>query len=371
MTAETDGLARAQLLLSTGRYQDASALAYQCAASKPGDPRPLIIAAWAEIGLRRFDAGEQAARAAIAVAPTLAEAHRALVAVLTNRAYSAGRYATGQAGRRAVAAAKRLVRLAPTEVSSHWALIDSCVAASRVRSAVAASNTALAMAPESTHTWFLRGRAARLAGDLQVAESAIREALRLEPDSYEANNELGIIMRGRGRTAQALQQLTSTASMNPIARPARANLVRYGAAPFQVIILLLTLPILLVVHPIIVWILVSIAINTALWRFEPTKRRLERRALAIAIWRSRRPARRSQRKEALVPPHTPIQSYRNNRTVLVLSLLFLIWMSALATGAAAQLAPDFLPLCLFIDVPTCAFAWFVYKRFRPRPAVEP
>ena len=24
-----------------------------------------------------------------------------------------------------------------------------------------------------------------------------------------------------------------------------------------------------------------------------------------------------------------------------------------------------------MDIPTGAFAWFVYKRFRPRPAVEP
>lgn len=371
MTANTDVLARARLLLAAGRYQDAASLAYQCVASRPGDPEPLIVAAWAETGQRKFDAAEVAARAAIGFAPESPEAHRALVGALTNRAYAAGKYATGRAGRRAMAAGKQLVRLAPNDVQSHWAMTDACTAARKGRAAVAASNTALEMAPNLPPTWLLRARAARVAGDLEVAESAIREALRLQPDNYDANNELGIILRRRGRTGEALQQLKSTAALDPIERPARVNLIRYGAVPFQVLVLLLTSPALLVVHNITAWIWGSIAINAVLWRVQPSKRWLERRALAIALWRSRRPTRRSRRKSSLVWPGTPIQSYRNNRTVLVLFLLFLLWTATLATGAAAQSAPQYLPLCLVIDIPTAAFAWFVSKRFRRRPAKQP
>lgn len=368
VAAGVDALERARLLLAAGRYQDALVLAQHSIASRPGDPDPLIVAAWAENGLRRFDQAENAARAAISASPSLPEAHRVLVAVLTNGAYAMRGLAGGRIGRRAISAAKVLVGLAPSSASSHLTMVDACVAAQQPRQAVAASDVAMRIAPNSAHTWLLRARAARCAYDFQVAESAIREALRLEPDNYLANNELGLILRLRGRTTEALQQFKSTASMDPLARPARANLLKYGAIPFQVLILLITSPVLLLVHQFsMAWIWGSIGINAFLWRVEPTKSWLERRALAIALWRSRRPMRRSKRRESLVAPNTPIQTYRSRRTVTVLFLLFLIWVSALATGAAAQLAPIYLPLCLIVDVPTCLYAWWLYKRLRSRP----
>ncbi len=94
--------------------------------------------------------------AAVGFAPMISDAHRVLVVVLTNRAYGAGRYATGRPGRRAVRAAKEFVRLAPTDVSSYWALADASVAAHKPRVAVAASNTALQLAPSSSQTWLIR-----------------------------------------------------------------------------------------------------------------------------------------------------------------------------------------------------------------------
>lgn len=370
VAAGVDALERARLLLAAGRHQDALVLAHQSVASRPGDPDPLILAAWAENGLRRFAQAESAARAAISVSPSLPEAHRVLAAVLTNRAYATRGLARGRRGRRAISEARLLLSLAPNSASSHLTMVDACVAAQQPRRAVAASDIALRMAPNSPHTWLVRARAARCAYDFEVAESAIREALRFDPDDYLANNELGMILRLRGRTTEALQQFKSTASMDPLARPARANLLKYGAIPFQILILLITSPALLLIHQFsMMWIWGSIGINAFLWRVEPTKSWLERRALAIALWRSRRPRRRSKRKESLVAPKTPIQTYRSRRTVTVLFLLLLIWIAALATGSAAQLAPVYLPLCLIIDVPTCVYAWWLYKRLRSRPTL--
>jgi tetratricopeptide (TPR) repeat protein len=368
VAAGVDTLERARLLLAAGRYPDALAFAQQSMASRPGDPDPLIVAAWAENGLRRFDEAESAARAAISASPSLPEAHRVLVAVLTNRAYATRGLARGRRGRQAISAANVLVGLAPNSASSYLTMIDACVAAQEPRKAVAASDIALRMAPSSAHTWLLRARAARCAYDFQVAESAIREALRLEPDNYLANNELGMILRLRGRTTEALQQFQSTASMDPVARPARANLLKYGAIPFQVLILLITSPALLLIHQFsTVWIWGSIGINAFLWRVEPTKSWLEQRAMTVALWRSRRPMRRSKRKERLVPPNTPVQTYRSRRKVSVLFLLLLALISVVITGAVAQAAPVYVPLCLIIDIPTCAFVWWVCKRLRPRP----
>jgi tetratricopeptide (TPR) repeat protein len=369
VSAGSDALSRARMLLSVGRHQDALVVARQCIASRPGEPEPLIVAAFGELGLGRLDAAEATAREAVGASPSMPEAHRALVAVLTSKAYKSGEYATGNAGRKAMAAAKGLVAMAPTSASSYWAMADACVAAHKPRAAVRASDTALELAPNSTQTWLVRARAARCAFDFQVAESAVREALRLQPNNYLANNELGTILRLRGRTAEALQQFSSTASMDPVARPARANFVRYGVLPLQLLVLAVTSPVLLVVRSPIAWIWGSIAVNAALWRAKPTKGWLERRAFNIALWRSRRPQRRSRRKEALVPARTPVQAYRSSRAVTVLFFLLLVWVSVLATGAAAQLAPRYLPLCLMIDVPTGMYGWWLYKRLKPRPTL--
>lgn len=369
-TRQVDALERARVLLGARRYQEAAALAQRCASARPGDPQPLILCAWAEMGLRHFDAAEKAARDAVGFAPMLPEAHRVLVAVLTNRAYAAGPFAAGRAGRQAVRAAEEFVRLAPTDVAAYWTMADACVAAHKPRGAVAASETALSLAPNSPQTWLIRARAARAAYDFPVAEACIREALRLEPDHYLANTELGIILRLRGRTSEALQQLASSASIDPLARPARAHLLRYGALPFLFLTLVATSPILVVLHgATALWLWGSVGINAVMWRVEPTKRVLERRALAISLWRSRRPGRRSRRKEALVPATTPIQSYRSRLAVSISFLLLLLLIAGIVTGAAAQSAPALLPLTLLINVPTAAFAWFVFKRLRPRPTV--
>ena len=371
MKMETDTLERARVLLAARRYQDAAALAYQCAASRLGDPNPLIIASWAEIGLRNRDAAAQAARQAVALAPGLPEAHRVLVAALTQLAYARARSITRRRTTRpALAAARRLVELAPEEVTSHWAMTDAAVASQKVRLAVSSSSTALEMAPQSAMTWLLRARAARRAGDLQVAESAVREALRLDPENYNANTELGIIMRGRGRTADGLRQLKSTASLDPAAPYAPANLRRYGMIFLQVPVVVLMLPIFLITHETSYWIVGSFLTNFALWRFRPSRQRLERLALSIALWRSRRSGRRSRRRASLVSPRTPIQLYRSQRTILALFLLLLVVMSVLVTGVVVRLPLPYLPLWLLPDVWTIMFAWLVLKRFLPRPVME-
>lgn len=359
-------MARAGALLDAKRYAEAAALAYQCAASWPDDPQPLVLAARAELGLARLDAAEAAARSAVERAPISTSAHQVLVAVLTDQTY-ASRGPSRRAGRAAITAARHLVRLAPTDVRSHWALTDACAAAHRGRQAVTSSDVALEMAPQASQTWLLRARAARVAGDLEVAESAIRECLRLEPEDYLANNELGIIFRHRGRTAEGLQQLASTASIAPLARPARANLVAYGAKRLQVLILLVTSPSLLILHSATPWLWGSFLVNAFVWRVKPTRSWLERKALALSLWRSRRRTRGSRRRGRLVPPTTPIQLYRNKRTVLILLLILLLWMSAAATAEAADRAPVCLPLCLLLDGPTAAFAWFTLARVRRRP----
>ena len=369
--AGADALQQARMLLGARRYQDAATIAYQCAGTRPGDPQPLIVCAWAEMGLGRLDAAERAARSAVGFAPNLTEAQRVLAAVLTNRAY-AGPHVTGRKGRNAVNAARDLVRVAPDDASSYRILTDASVAARRYREAIRASNHALELGPEVPGTWLVRARAARIAYDFQVAEACAREALRLDPDHYLANTELGVIFRLQGRRAEAMQQLADSASLDPVARPARAHMIRYGAGPFLLLTLLLTSPIVfLPPHLPTIWILGSVLLDAALWRIEPTKGFLERRATAIAMWQSRRAGSRRTRRRRLVPPTTPIQAYRSRRAVPVLSLLFLLLTSAVVIGATAQHAPAFLPLTLPLVIVTGALGWFVIKRIKPRPLVSP
>jgi hypothetical protein len=361
-------LQRARALLAARRYEDAAALAYQVSAGAPGDPSPLVVAAWAERGRGDLVAAERVAKDAVGLAPTLPEAHRALVAVLTDRTYR------GHARRDlpVIAAAEELVRLAPTDVASYWALTDACVAARRVRLAVSTSTTALEMAPHLAQTWLLRARAARAAHDYTVAEAAIREALRLDPDNYAANNELGIILRRRGRSAESIRQLAASVAIDPLARPARKNLLAFGFFPFLLLSMLVTSPTLLVApRDVAWWAWGCIGLQIWLWGMAPTRRVMERWALPVALWRGQRQGWRPPWRVALVPCTTPIQRYRSNRIVLILLLVNMLWMSVAVTAAVTiSPPPAYLALAAPLDAAAILLGVYVLKRLRPRPRVS-
>ena len=109
--------------------------------------------------------------------------------------------------------ARNAVTLDPHDAASYRTLAQAAAMAGQLREAKTAVDEGMRLAPEHPDTWMVRARVARLAGDLPVAEAAALHALGLDPQNYAANNELGLVLERRGRTAEALSQLARTAGI--------------------------------------------------------------------------------------------------------------------------------------------------------------
>lgn len=100
----------------------------------------------------------------------------------------------------------------------------------RVRALIAAKryNEAmidLSLAEESAEVRNLMGLVALKRRKFKQAEHYLRRALELEPDSYEATNNLGLaVARQRGRRREAIEIFTRAAELNPSGGAAHDNL---------------------------------------------------------------------------------------------------------------------------------------------------
>jgi tetratricopeptide (TPR) repeat protein len=186
-TSSVVDLKRVEILLDLRRYDEALTEANRCAATSPGDPRPLLLVARAELGLGHPKRAQQAAETAIGFAPDSAAAFRLQAIALTVQARQLGRPGSrprSYLSERALQAARQSIALEPEEPAGYWAFTDAAVVDRRLREAIAASGDAVRLAPDHPTSWLMRARVARHARDVRAAEAACREALRLDPQHY-------------------------------------------------------------------------------------------------------------------------------------------------------------------------------------------
>jgi hypothetical protein len=160
----------------------------------------------------------------------------------------------------------------------------------------------------------VRARVARLAGDLPVAEADALQSLRLDPQNYAANNELGLVLERRGRTAESLSQFARTAAIDPTRSTAPTNFLRYGKTLSYLVILVLLSP-LAIVWPL--WLVASVGLHRLLWTWKPSRRFLEARSHALGRHRSRGRTPRWRRRSTEVPPDAPIRGPCGVSTVIL------------------------------------------------------
>ena len=122
-----------------------------------------------------------------------------------------------------------------------------------------------------------------------MAEASAREALRLAPAFYAASNELGLILAAQGDRAGAREQFVASASIDPVAKPARVNLVRRDGWWLYLLCLLVTSPLLALTAQVkpaqtlfVGWIVMSVLVQNALLRWTPVSRWLQKRAVTKA-----------------------------------------------------------------------------------------
>jgi Flp pilus assembly protein TadD len=209
-------LARAQVLIELGRWDDAVALLGAVVAADPSESRPHCLLAQALLGAgRTAEALEQAGEAA-AADPYDEWPHRlrAIALLRLNDAHGA------------VAAAREAVRLAPELDSPYLVAVDAELRLGNTTAAAAAASKALELAPNRAGTHDALGRVALARRRNREAEGHFRHALRLEPEDPIALNNLGLALLRQGRRRSAVAYFASASKANPHDDLARRNAVR-------------------------------------------------------------------------------------------------------------------------------------------------
>jgi tetratricopeptide (TPR) repeat protein len=212
-------LARAEELRQLQRYDLALQEVQRALAQDPHASAPHVCAAWIMRDQKRLPEAEQAARAALAAEPTDADAQHILAVTL----WEQGRR---DQARQAFEAALELVGGRSALYLTNYArMMTTYRRYSEALVALNLADRALALAPAFADPHEIRGLALRQLGRDVEAEAAFRTALRLNPQSFSAQHNLGLHDLTLGRAHTALDRFREALRLNPNSEIARTNLV--------------------------------------------------------------------------------------------------------------------------------------------------
>lgn len=207
--------ARAEMLLDARRYEEALRAAGEALASDPFDVEAQLLRARANLRLERHREALHDADAVLSREPSEIQAH----------AVRAGALVGLKRGEEALVAAIETTRLAPTWPGAH---LTVAAVADRVRGrgqiAWDAANRACELAPLDPDTHAMMGSVALSWKRLDVAERALLEALRLDPQHTEARHDLGVVRFNSGSYGEAAAGFASSLKDDPGLGIARQNL---------------------------------------------------------------------------------------------------------------------------------------------------
>ncbi|MFE4831999.1 tetratricopeptide repeat protein [Streptomyces sp. NPDC056672] len=218
----SEALKRADALHEMGRYEQAAATVSAHLAGRPDDARAWVLLARCAHALGDRAEALRAVDEALRADPYRLSAWIVRAELLTG----ARRYTEAEA------AARESIRLAPHFWGAYQALawvLDRSGDRSRRQEAYAVARQAAELAPEHDSAHFLVGVTAHRLRDFQTAELAYRTALRLNPQSSEAHNNLAMLSMGhrwrrRGAWAAAAEGFATAAALDTADRDARFNL---------------------------------------------------------------------------------------------------------------------------------------------------
>ncbi|MFE2144371.1 tetratricopeptide repeat protein [Streptomyces sp. NPDC059456] len=220
-------LQQADVLCDLGRHEQAAALAAQHLAEHPDDATALVLLARCRHRLGDEQQALTTVEHALRVEPESVSARLLHTHVLLAlKEYE-----------RAEGSARRAVELAPQYWGSHYTLgtvLDRevrgrAVRKKRRRAAYESARAAVALAPEESDAHFLVGLTAQRTGNHRVARQAYETALRLDPDSSGAHNNLSLLHLRHGRLrpgswTRAAEGFVQSAALDLNDRRARHNL---------------------------------------------------------------------------------------------------------------------------------------------------
>jgi tetratricopeptide (TPR) repeat protein len=282
-------LAEAEALLKVKRFEAAAERAREAVSLAPSDPRALCVWSRALYGTGQFGEAAVKAEEAIRLAPHDATAFRLRSSALLTLAREGPRSDRTRIGHEAVASAREAVQLAPSDPNAHIALAQALPLIGNNLEANVAVKDAIRLAPNSSATWVAASLVALGARNWNMAIDASRRALAIDPDNYAALNNLGVALRASGKKREGSQVLAQAASTQPDSLPARRNLSRAGLNVVRVGIMILLIPIGLLAHlGFALYFVFAVVSNVAISRSPKLALRLERWGAPIALFFAKR-----------------------------------------------------------------------------------
>ena len=209
-------MTRAQLLIDIGRHAEALKMLHGLAAEEPANTAVLCRIAVAELGLKHHREALHAADAAIAAAPDQEWGHR-LRSIALDRM---------KRKKEALASALTARSLSPEEPVVLYHLFWMLHNAKRKAEADEALRELLRVAPDSWYAHYAAGSSEMAKKNLVTAEQHFRDALRINPTSWEAQNNLGVALLRQGKRDESVEAFWSAAKNQPDSNLVRHNIRR-------------------------------------------------------------------------------------------------------------------------------------------------
>lgn len=199
-------VSRGQSLIEIERHADAIPMLAKALALEPDSHDANGLMALAHLGLKKFDPALAYADRAVESEPDEEWGHRIRSMCLS---------AIGR-NREALAAAEEAVRLEPREPMALSTLAEMQVETNQHKKAKQTSEKLLEVAPEWDGAHFTMGNVHLAMGDNYLAEKSFKEALRINPNSANARNNLGVaVLRQRTDSKGSMFGFRSNSIIDP------------------------------------------------------------------------------------------------------------------------------------------------------------
>jgi tetratricopeptide (TPR) repeat protein len=229
-----EAFAVAQRLLVERRYKEAYELFAALLEKLPGEPTALYGAALASFNVGRPTEAERLAQAAVDV--YLAGADNAVKSMTAERRQRAAdslvllAIVLGARGDddHALKTVERAVQLAPNNYDAQFTLGRALYSVGNSAGAAKAFGAALKIKPDDARALFFLATTLEAAGETEAASSAYTELARRHPNAPEGHLGLGVMLvkRGGADVSRGIEELRTTIRLDPNQYEAQVNLGR-------------------------------------------------------------------------------------------------------------------------------------------------
>ncbi len=247
-------LVSGQTLLELRKEEKALGIANKVISLEPNNSRGYLLAARASRGLNRDQEAMRFANTAVSLDPNNYITHFTFSEIIALSSLKKDKRLVALA----VKAANEAIRLNPNAAAAYNALANALAALGDFKQADLAIRKAIELSPMSSYVWISASSIAIKYRNHKAGMRACQFALKLNPTSSAAINNLGACLNQKGLWTIGAVAFFDSAKIDPRSSLARSNVESIGFQYLQILSVLVLLP-LLIFFPIFVGARLSVA----------------------------------------------------------------------------------------------------------------